>query len=73
MRINERMVANAREINNETILLAVSKIASSTVNKLTADNEEILHTPTNVKELEENTSMLDNIVAMKIKNSLLKN
>lgn len=64
--------SGTREINNETILLAIAKICNSTINKLAVDNTDILYTPTNVNELEENTTMLNSIIGLKIKNNLIK-
>ena len=58
---------------NEVILTAISKIAINTVTRLAADNDSILFTPKSVSELENNTTMLSNIVDIKIKNSLIKN
>ena len=69
--IKTELESSSREINNETVLLAIAKIATSTVNKLAVDNSEILFTPTTTDELEENTTMLSSIVALKIKNSLI--
>lgn len=69
--IKTQLESSSREMNNETVLLAIAKIATSTVNKLAVDNSEILFTPTTTNELEENTTMLSSIVALKIKNSLI--
>ena len=69
--IKTQLESSSREMNNETVLLAIAKIATSTVNKLAVDNSEILFTPTTTDELEENTTMLSSIVALKIKNSLI--
>ena len=69
--IKTELESSSREMNNETVLLAIAKIATSTVNKLAVDNSEILFTPTTTDELEENTTMLSSIVALKIKNSLI--
>lgn len=73
MLVNDKLKNSAREANNELMLEAVSKIATSTINKLATDNSEILYAPSNVEELENNTSMLSNVVALKIKNTLIKN
>ena len=69
--IKTQLESSSREMNNETVLLAIAKIATSTVNKLAVDNSEILFTPTTTYELEENTTMLSSIVALKIKNSVI--
>lgn len=69
--VRERLEVESREMNNETILLAISKIANSTVNKLAVDNANILFTPNTANELEENTSMLNSIISLKIKNTLI--
>ena len=69
--IKTQLESSSREMNNETVLLAIAKIATSTVNKLAVDNSEILFTPTTTNELEENTTMLSSIIALKIKNSLI--
>ena len=69
--IKTQLESSSREMNNETVLLAIAKIATSTVNKLAVDNSEILFTPTTTDELEENTTMLSSIIALKIKNSLI--
>ena len=69
--IKTQLESSSREMNNETVLLAIAKIATSTVNKLAVDNSEILFTPTTTNELEENTTMLSSIVALKIKNSVI--
>ena len=69
--IKNQLESSSREMNNETVLLAIAKIATSTVNKLAVDNSEILFTPTTTDELEENTTMLSSIVALKIKNSVI--
>ncbi len=69
--IKTQLESSSREMNNETVLLAIAKIATSTVNKLAVDNSEILFTPTTTDELEENTTMLSSIVALKIKNSVI--
>lgn len=69
--LKNQLEASSREMNNETVLLAIAKIATSTVNKLAVDNSEILFTPSTTDELEENTTMLSSIVALKIKNSLI--
>ncbi len=59
--------------NNEIILNAIAKIANKTVAKLAEDNIDILHTPSNLQELNENTSLLSGIIAQKLKNKLIKN
>ena len=69
--LKTQLEASSREMNNETVLLAIAKIATSTVNKLAVDNSEILFTPSTTNELEENTTMLSSIIALKIKNSLI--
>ena len=69
--IKTQLETTSRGMNNETVLLAIAKIATSTVNKLAVDNSEILFTPSTTDELEENTTMLSSIVALKIKNSLI--
>lgn len=69
--LKTQLESNSRGMNNETVLLAIAKIATSTVNKLAVDNSEILFTPSTTDELEENTTMLSSIVALKIKNSLI--
>lgn len=69
--LKTQLESNSREMNNETVLLAIAKIATSTVNKLAVDNSEILFTPSTTNELEENTTMLSSIIALKIKNSLI--
>ena len=69
--LKNQIEASSREMNNETVLLAIAKIATSTVNKLAVDNSEILFTPSTTDELEENTTMLSSIIALKIKNSLI--
>ena len=69
--IKTQLEASSRSMNNETILLAIAKIATSTVNKLAVDNSEILFTPNTTDALEENTTMLSSIIGLKIKNSLI--
>ena len=69
--LKTQIESSSRGMNNETVLLAIAKIATSTVNKLAVDNSEILFTPSTANELEENTTMLSSIVALKIKNSLI--
>ncbi len=69
--LKTQLESNSRGMNNETVLLAIAKIATSTVNKLAVDNSEILFTPSTTNELEENTTMLSSIIALKIKNSLI--
>lgn len=69
--LKNQLEVSSREMNNETVLLAIAKIATSTVNKLAVDNSEILFTPSTTNELEENTTMLSSIIALKIKNSLI--
>ncbi len=59
--------------HNETMLEMVAKIAISTVNKLASDKSDILHNPATIDELEANTTMVANIVSLKLKNSLIKN
>lgn len=73
MLVSEKLQNNAREANNEVVLEAIAKIATSTINKLATDNSEILFAPSNVEELESNTNALSNVVALKIKNTLIKN
>ena len=69
--LKTQLESDSRGMNNETFLLAIAKIATSTVNKLAVDNSEILFTPSTTNELEENTTMLSSIIALKIKNSLI--
>ncbi len=69
--LKTQLESDSRGMNNETVLLAIAKIATSTVNKLAVDNSEILFTPSTTNELEENTTMLSSIIALKIKNSLI--
>ena len=73
MRIDDRLKDNAIVANNEAVLLTVAKLAASAVNKLATDNSDILHSPANIQELEDNTTMLDSIVALKIKNEFIEN
>lgn len=67
------MITSGSKSGNEIILEAVSKIAMSAVTRLASENEDILFTPKGINELEESTTMLSNIVDIKIKNSLIKN
>lgn len=71
--MRNHMTEEDSSLQNSVILKAISKIATSTVARLSSDNENILYTPKNVSELENNTEMMSNIVAIKLKNSLIKN
>jgi len=64
---------SASGTKNEVMLEAIHAIATSTVNKMSSDRSDIFHNPTNISELEENTSTISNIVALKLKNSLVQN
>jgi len=59
--------------SNEILLEMVAKIAISTVNKMASDKSDVLYSPNTISELESNTTMVANIVSLKIKNSLIKN
>jgi hypothetical protein len=69
--VRNLLESESRETNNETVLLAILKIANNTVNKLAVDNANILFTPNSATELEENTNMLNSIISLKIKNTLI--
>ena len=73
--IEPELGSNHDEItsSNEVMLTAIAKIAARTINKLSSDKKDILYCPDSISELEENTSMLSNIISIKIKNSIIKN
>jgi len=58
---------------NEAIIIMIAKIATSTINRLTSSKDDVLYSPKTIEELENNTSMVSNIVSIKLKNSLLQN
>jgi len=58
---------------NEAMIIMIAKIATSTINRLTSSKDDVLYSPKTIEELENNTSMVSNIVSIKLKNSLLQN
>ena len=63
---NNRLLMNKRNLN------ILATVAITTLNKLSNDNKDILFSPTTVEEFNETTEVVNGIISMKIKNSVLK-
>lgn len=60
------------EDNNERMLYIISKLANSVVNKVGNNSPELVFSPKTTSELNKNTVMLNNIICLKLKNSLIR-